>query len=88
MSLIRDLLAAAPSPDATYHMSLSMASRRQSWKAKDRATIQLLQNMAQWAAAPSSSLHIVKAGVRAETKTKDLAAVVISLLLTIKHKTI
>jgi hypothetical protein len=65
-----------------------MANRRQSWKTKDRATMQLLQNMAQWAAAPSSSLHIVKAGVRAETKTKDLAAVVISLLLTTKHKTI
>jgi hypothetical protein len=88
ISRIIDILTSKPSPEESYRLCLLIANRRQNWNARTRETFGLVQALSRWVSEPGSTLLVVRAGPRAEARTKDLAANIINLLLTTPHKVI
>jgi hypothetical protein len=79
ISRIIDILTSKPSPEESYRLCLLIANRRQNWNARTRETFGLVQALSSWVSEPGSTLLVVRAGPRAEARTKDLAANIINL---------
>lgn len=85
LSSIQDHGSSLEEPRKLY---LSLANRRQDRMHMGRDSAPLLENMNNWITTPGPSAHVIRAGSRAGKKCKDLAAIVVDLLLASNHKVV
>ena len=69
-----------PSPEDVLRKCQSLAKRSQAWSNAPREATNLIQSLDRWVTMPGSSLFIVRAGPRAESRAKEFVLDVISHL--------
>ena len=84
-SRILQVLASDRLPEDTLESCQSFARRRPSWRQPGRDTTTLMQRISDWVFMADSSLFVVQAGPRAESRTKDLVIELTGLLKNTDH---
>lgn len=84
-SCILQVLASDRLPEDALKSCQSFAKRRPSWRQPGRDTAILMQRISDWVFIADSSLFVVQAGPRAESRTKDLVVELTGLLKNTAH---